>query len=95
MNEAMNEPFGFKVMVGGFATWFASLMQGIDLTQVLGFVALVIGVFIQIISYYRNTKADKRDIEADDRAKIKHDLEMRVLAKELQEVEAKLNNGKS
>lgn len=94
MNEVMNEPFGFKVAMTGFATWFASLLQGFDLTQVLGFVALVTGVFIQIVSYYRNTKADKRSIEADDRAKTKHDLEMRVLAKELQEIEAKLNNGK-
>lgn len=91
----MNEPFGFKVMVGGFATWFTSLLQGFDLTQVLGFVALVIGVFIQIISYYRNTKADKRSIEADDRAKVKYDLEMRVLAKELAEIESRMKNGKS
>lgn len=92
MNEAMNEPFGFKVLITGGITWIASWMQGIDLTQVLGFVAIIVGVFIQIVSYYRNTKADKRDIEADDRAKTKHDLEMKVLERELQEVEDRLKN---
>lgn len=95
MNEAMNEPFGFKVLITGGITWIASWMQGIDLTQVLGFVAIIVGVFIQIVSYYRNTRADKRDIEADDRAKIKYDLEMRVLAKELAEIESRMKNGKS
>lgn len=89
----MNEPFGFKVMVGGFATWFMSLVQGFDLTQVIGFIALVVGVFIQIVSYARNTRADNRSIEADDRAKTKHDLEMKVLERELQEVEHRVKNG--
>lgn len=93
MNEVLNEPFGFKVMVGGFATWITSMLQGVDVTQMLGFVALVIGVFIQIVSYYRNTKADNRDIQADERAKIKYDLEMRVLAKELAEIESRMKNG--
>jgi hypothetical protein len=95
MNDLVNEPFGFKVSMAGGAAWIASLLQGIDLTQMLGFVALVVGVFIQIISYFRNTNADKRDREADDRAKIKYDLEMKVLAKELQEIESRIENGKS
>jgi hypothetical protein len=71
------------------------MLQGVDLTQMVGFVALVVGVFIQIISYFRNTNADKRDRDADDRAKIKYDLEMKVLAKELQEIESRIENGKS
>lgn len=95
MNHTVGEPFGFKVLITGGVTWIASWMQGIDLTQVLGFVAIIVGVFIQIVSHFRNKRADDREKEADDRAKIKHDLEMRLLAKELQEVEAKLNNGKS
>lgn len=92
MNEPVQEFFGFKVAMTGGLTWIASLMQGFDLTQMLGFVALVTGVFIQIISYYRNAKADKRSIEADERNKIKHELEMRVLARELAEIEARVNN---
>lgn len=95
MNHTLNEPFGFKVLMTGGVTWIASWMQGIDLTQVLGFVAIIVGVFIQIVSHFRNKRADDREREADDRAKTKHDLEMRVLAKELQEIEAKLNHGKS
>jgi uncharacterized membrane protein HdeD (DUF308 family) len=80
MNEMVNEPFGFKVAMTGGATWFASMLQGIDLTQVLGFVALVVGVFIQIVSHIRNKKAD-------DRAKQQHTLEMKLLTKQLEELE--------
>ena len=93
MNHTINEPLGFKMSLLGFATWFASLLQGVDLTQMLGFVALVVGVFIQIVSFYRNKKADQRDKEADDRAKIKHNLEMQVLARELQHIESSMENG--
>lgn len=92
MNEVLNEPFGFKVAVGGFATWVTSMVQGADLTQVLGFVALVLGVFIQIVSFYRNKKADQRDIEADERSKIKYNLEMKVLTKELAGIETRASN---
>jgi hypothetical protein len=79
-------------MTGGVA-WVASLLQGIDLTQMLGFVALVVGVFIQIVSYYRNTRADLREKEADDRARLKYDLEMKVLARQLVEIEQGITNG--
>jgi hypothetical protein len=92
MNDLMNEPFGFKVSMTGGVAWVASLLQGIDLTQMLGFVALVVGVFIQIVSYYRNTRADRRAIEADERDKLQYDLQMRVLAKELAEIEKRVSN---
>lgn len=88
----MNEPFGFKVMVGGFATWFMSLVQGINLTEVIGFVVLMIGLVIQVVSFYRNTKTDKRSIEADNRDKLQYDLQMKVLAKELAEIESRMKN---
>jgi uncharacterized membrane protein len=67
MNESGYELFGFKVSMTGGLTWFASMMQGMDLTQMLGFVALVLGLFIQIISFYRNKKADQRSKEAATR----------------------------
>lgn len=89
----MNEPFGFKVMVGGFATWFMSLVQGFNLTEVIGFVVLMIGLVIQVVSFYRNTKTDKRSIEADNRDKLQYDLQMKVLAKELAEIESRMKNG--
>lgn len=97
MKEVLNEPLGFKVLIGGFTTWITSLIQGADLTQVVGFIALVVGLFIQVVSHYRNKQADQRDKEADARNKLKYDLEMKVLAKELQEVEARLriSNGES
>lgn len=88
----MNEPFGFKVMVGGFATWFMSLVQGINLTEVIGFIVLMIGLVIQVVSFYRNTKTDKRSIEADNRDKLQYDLQMKVLAKELAEIESRMKN---
>jgi uncharacterized membrane protein HdeD (DUF308 family) len=82
MNEMVNEPFGFKVAMTGGATWFASMLQGIDLTQVLGFAALVVGVFIQIVSHIRNKKADER-------AKQQYALEMKLLTRQLEELEEK------
>lgn len=94
MNDLISEPMGFKFTVAGFTTWLASILQGMDLTQVIGFIGLVIGLVIQLVSYYRNRKSDQREKEADDRAKAQYDLQMKVLAKELLEVEQRLENGK-
>lgn len=77
MQSMLNDDAGIKFTVGGFATWFISLLNNIDLTQMLGFVGLVIGLVIQIASFVRNHKADER-------AKLQHDLQMKVLQKELQ-----------
>lgn len=100
MNDTMNEPFGFKVLLTGFATWITSMLQGFDVTQVLGFVAVVLGLFIQIVSYFRNKKADQREKEADarardadNRAKAQYDLQMQVLASELRESQERIRNG--
>jgi uncharacterized membrane protein len=76
MQSMLNDESGIKFTVGGFATWFISLLNNIDVTQMLGFVGLVIGLVIQIASFIRNKKAD-------DRAKLQHDLQIRVLQKEL------------
>jgi predicted histidine transporter YuiF (NhaC family) len=65
-----------------------------DLTQVIGFIGLVIGLVIQLVSYYRNRKSDLRAKEADDRSKAQYDLQMIVLARELQELEQRLEHGK-
>lgn len=76
MQSMLNDESGIKFTVGGFATWFISLLNNIDVTQMLGFVGLVIGLVIQFAAHQRNKKAD-------DRAKLQHDLQMRVLQKEL------------
>lgn len=76
MQSILSDESGFKFTVGGFTTWFVSLVNNVDLTQMLGFVGLVIGLVIQIASFRRNQKADER-------AKLQHDLQMRVLQKEL------------
>jgi hypothetical protein len=72
----LNDDAGIKFTVGGFATWFISLLNNVDVTQMLGFVGLVIGLVIQIASF-------KRQRKADERAKLQHELQMRVLQKEL------------
>jgi hypothetical protein len=95
MNDFISEPSGLKFTIGGFLTWFTSMLQGADLTQVIGFAALVIGLAIQLVSFYRNSKSNKREQQADDRARVQYDLQMRVLAKELQEIEQRLEHGKS
>ena len=77
MQSMLNDDAGIKFTVGGFATWFISLVNNIDVTQMLGFVGLVIGLVIQIASF-------KRQRKADERAKLQHDLQMKVLQKELQ-----------
>ena len=80
MQSMLNDDAGIKFTVGGFATWFVSLVNNADFTQMLGFVGLVIGLVIQIASFRRNKKADER-------AKQQHELQMRVLQKELSEGE--------
>jgi tetrahydromethanopterin S-methyltransferase subunit E len=92
MNDLISEPMGFKFTVGGFTTWLASLVQGADLTQTIGFIALLIGLVIQVVSFYRNNKTEQRAKEADDRDKAQYELQMRILAKELHEIEKRLGN---
>jgi hypothetical protein len=100
MQELLSEPMGFKYTLGGFAAWFFSLLNNVDLTQMIGFVGLVIGLAIQVSSWFRNRKVDKlqdeadtREREADARGIRQYDLQMQVLAKELQELDQRLNNG--
>ena len=80
MQSMLSDDAGIKFTVGGFATWFISLVNNADFTQMLGFVGLVIGLVIQIASFMRNKKADER-------AQLQHELQMRVLQKELLEGE--------
>lgn len=94
MQDLINEPMGFKMTIGGFTAWFVSTLAQYDLTQVVGFIALVIGLAIQISSWLRNRKtlkleeqAAQRALEADNRDKMQYDLQMRVLAKQLEEIE--------
>jgi HAMP domain-containing protein len=99
MQELLSEPMGFKYTIGGFTAWFFSLVNNVDVTQMLGFVGLVIGLAIQVSSWFRNRKADRlqdesdaREREADARDIRQYDLQMKVLAKELQELDQRLNN---
>ena len=103
MQSLINEPLGFKFTITGFSAWFISLLAQYDLTQVVGFIGLVIGLAIQIASWYRNNKTykvqeevERRAKEADDRDKAQYDLQMRVLAKQLAEIERdEVRDGKS
>jgi tetrahydromethanopterin S-methyltransferase subunit E len=74
----LNDEAGIKFTVGGFATWFVSLVNNVDVTQMLGFVGLVIGLVIQIASFIRNKKADER-------ARQHHELQMQILQRQLSE----------
>lgn len=94
MNDFVSEPVGFRFTLGGFSAWFISMLAQYDLTQVVGFIGLVIGLAIQVVSWYRNNKsykvqeeAEKRAKEADDRDKLQYELQMRILAKQLAEIE--------
>lgn len=100
MKEILSEPMGFKYTVGGFAAWFYSIINNVDITQVIGFVGLVIGLAIQISSWVRNRKMDKlqdaadvRSRAADDRDKAQYDLQMKVLSKQLADIERESTNG--
>ena len=92
MHSWLSEEFGIRYTVGGFTTWFISWQNNIDLTQVIGFVGLVLGLVIQIASFKRNRKleklqdeSDKRAREADARDKLQHDLQMQILQRQLSE----------
>jgi hypothetical protein len=81
--QMLNDEAGFRYTVGGFLTSFISYVNNVDLTQMLGFVGLVIGLVIQFAAHQRNKKADERARQQDERAKLQHELQMRVLQKEL------------
>lgn len=78
MQSMLNDDAGIKFTVGGFATWFVSLLNNVDVTQMLGFVGLVIGLVIQIASFIRTKKADER-------ARQHHELQMQILQRQLSE----------
>lgn len=83
MNSLVTEPVGFKFTLAGFSAWAYSVLQGIDLTQVIGFFTLIIGIVIQVVAYYRQRKADERAKEADKRDKIKYELEVELLQRQI------------
>lgn len=83
MHNLLADEFGIRYTIGGFTTWYVSWRNDIDVTQMLGFVGLVLGLVIQVASFRRNKKADERAKEADERAKLHHELQMRILQKEL------------
>lgn len=83
MNNLVTEPVGFKFTLAGFFAWGYSVLQGVDLTQVIGFFTLIIGIVIQVVAYYRQRKADERAKEADKRDKIKYELEVELLQRQL------------
>lgn len=92
----INEPLGFKITVGSFSAWLISILNNLDFAQVVGFIGLVVGLAIQVASYYRNRKADKiqieasqRSIEADERNKKEHELQMALLQKQLAQMDKK------
>ena len=71
------------------------------ITQVAGFIGLVIGLAIQISSWFRNRKTLKLEEQAEDRARLaddrdkaQYELQMKVLAKQLIEIEQGLTDGK-
>lgn len=85
MHSLLNDQSGIKYTVGGFTTWYLSWKNDFDITQMLGFVGLVIGLVIQIASFIRTKKADERAKQQDERSKQYHELQMRLLQKELSE----------
>ena len=94
MNDLISEPMGFKYTVVGFSAWFVSLLNNVDITQIIGFIGLIIGLAIQVASWLRNKQrdkiqdeVDKRAIEADERDKIQYNLQMQVLSKQLADIE--------
>lgn len=76
MHNLLSEEYGIRYTWGGFLTWLVSRMTEIDVTQMLGFVALIIGLVIQVASHIRGTRADAR-------AKIEHDLQIELLKKQI------------
>lgn len=101
MNDLVSEPAGFRFTVVGFGAWMVGMLSQLDITQVLGFIGLVVGLLIQIAAYYRNRRtqmlqeeADKRSKEAHDRAKeaderekALHDLQKKLLEKQIAELD--------
>ncbi len=83
MHNLLADEFGIRYTIGGFTTWYVSWRNDIDVTQMLGFVGLVLGLVIQVASFRRNKKADERAKEADSRAKIEHDLQVALLKKQI------------
>jgi hypothetical protein len=96
MQDFVSEPIGFRFTLAGGGAWIVGLLSQLDITQVLGFIGIVVGILIQIAAYYRNRKslsiqeaADTRAKEADERGKLLHDLQRELLLNQIAEIKRK------
>lgn len=84
-SEYVTESFGLKTIVLGFGGNIVATLAEINWMTILTILLMIGGAVIQVLAYFRGRRTELREKEAERREKEKHDLEVALLRKQLEE----------
>ncbi len=93
-SEYVTESIGFKTILTGFGGNIVATLAEINWMTILTILLMIGGGVIQVLAYFRGRRtelrekeAEQREKEAAQREKEKHDLEVALLKKKLEDAE--------
>ena len=86
-SEYVTESFGLKTIILGFGGNIVATLAEINWMTILTVLLMIGGAVIQVLAYFRGRRTELREKEAEHRDKEKHDLEMALLKKQLEDEE--------
>jgi hypothetical protein len=86
-SEYVTESIGFKTILTGFGGNIVATIVEINWMTILTILLMIGGAVIQVLAYFRGKRAEFREKEAALRQKEKHDLEIALLKKKLEDKE--------
>ena len=84
-SDYVTESIGFKTILTGFGGNIVATLVEINWMTILTILLMIGGAVIQVLAYFRGRRTELREKEAARRDKEKHDLEMALLRKQLEE----------
>jgi hypothetical protein len=86
-SEYVTESIGFKTILTGFGGNIVATLVEINWMTILTILLMIGGAVIQVLAYFRGRRTELREKEAAQREKEKHDLEVALLKKKLEDAE--------
>jgi hypothetical protein len=86
-SEYVTESIGFKTILTGFGGNIVATLAEINWMTILTVLLMIGGAVIQVLAYFRGRRTELREKEAALREREKHDLEVALLKKKLEDKE--------
>ena len=86
-SEYVTESIGFKTILTGFGGNIVATLAEINWMTILTILLMIGGAVIQVLAYFRGRRTELREKEAALREREKHDLEVALLKKKLEDKE--------